>query len=88
LHGNKVIEGNEEEILKANALMKVVPPFRFTDEDYINKAKDCVQFRRSMKYDAYHVTDEEKEFPIAFSILTYKDSDQTERLLRWKRLMW
>jgi hypothetical protein len=33
-----------------------------------------------MKYDTYHVTDEEKEFPIAFSILTYKDSDQTERL--------
>ena len=79
---HKIIEGNEEEILKANVFMKVVPPFRFTDEEYINKTKDCVQFRRSMKYDTYHVTDEEKEFPIAFSILTYKDSDQTERLLR------
>jgi hypothetical protein len=50
---HKIIEGNEEEILKANALMKVVPLFRFTDEDYINKTKDCVQFRRSMKYDTY-----------------------------------
>lgn len=79
---DKIIEGNEEEILKANAFMKVVPPFRFTDEDYINKTKDCVQFRKSMKYDTYHVTDEEREFPIAFSILTYKDADQTERLLR------
>ena len=79
---HKIIEGNEDEILKANAFMKVVPPFRFTDEDYINKTKDCVHFRKSMKYDTYHVTDEEKEFPIAFSILTYKDADQTERLLR------
>ena len=78
----KILEYDKTEIDKANTYMKIHPPVRLKDEDFIKLSKDCVQFRRSMRYDTYTVTNEEVDFPIAFSILTYKDVDQTERLLR------
>ena len=78
----KIIEYDKDEIDRANAYMKVVQPVRWQSADYINKTNDCVTFRKSMRYDAFPITNEEKNFPIAFSIITYKDIDQTEKLLR------
>ncbi|XP_071130399.1 beta-1,3-galactosyl-O-glycosyl-glycoprotein beta-1,6-N-acetylglucosaminyltransferase-like [Mytilus edulis] len=78
----KIIEKDKDEIDRATALMRVSPPSRLQNGDYINATQDCVYFRKSFRYDNYPVTNEEKEFPIAFSIITYQDVDQTERLLR------
>ncbi|XP_052069225.1 beta-1,3-galactosyl-O-glycosyl-glycoprotein beta-1,6-N-acetylglucosaminyltransferase-like [Mytilus californianus] len=78
----KIIEGDEKEIAKANKYMKFNQPKRITEEEYIAKTNDCNNFFNCFGYDAYPVTEEEKEFPLAFSILTFKDADQTERLLR------
>lgn len=78
----KIIEYDKIELDKATTYMKIHPPVRLKDEDFIKLSNDCVQFRRSMRYDTYPVTSEEIDFPIAFSILTFRDVDQTERLLR------
>ncbi|CAG2192862.1 GCNT1 [Mytilus edulis] len=62
--------------------MKFNQPKRITEEEYIAETNNCNNFVNRYKYDAYTVIQEEREFPIAFSILTFKDVDQTERLLR------
>ena len=49
---------------------------------YVNLAADCRCFRAKMGYDVTSSTPEEKDFPIAFSILMYDNLEQTERLLR------
>ena len=49
---------------------------------YVNLAADCRCFRAKMGYDVVSSTPEEKDFPIAFSILMYQNLEQTERLLR------
>ena len=49
---------------------------------YANLAADCRCFRAQMGYDVASSTPKEKDFPIAFSILMYKNLEQTERLLR------
>ncbi|CAG2192861.1 GCNT1 [Mytilus edulis] len=72
----------EEEIAKANRYMKFNQPKRITEEEYIAETNNCNNFVNRFRYDAYTVIEEEREFPIAFSILTFKDVDQTERLLR------
>ncbi|XP_076075821.1 beta-1,3-galactosyl-O-glycosyl-glycoprotein beta-1,6-N-acetylglucosaminyltransferase-like [Mytilus galloprovincialis] len=78
----KIIEGDEEEIAKANRYMKFNQPKRITGEEYIAETNNCNNFVNRYQYDAYTVIEEEREFPIAFSVLTFKDVDQTERLLR------
>lgn len=78
----KIIELDQNETALANAYMKLQPAKRIQDAAFAEKAKDCANFRESLRYDSYPVSDEEKDFPLAFSIITYKDADQTERLLR------
>ena len=53
-------------------------------EDYIQlAATDCDCFRSRLGYyTAVDTTDEERAFPLAFSLLTYENLEQTERLLR------
>jgi len=53
-------------------------------EDYIQlAATDCDCFRSRLGYYmAVDTTDEERAFPLAFSLLTYENLEQTERLLR------
>ena len=50
--------------------------------DYINKTSDCKVFVAQRGYIMNSLTSIEASFPIAFSILMYKDIEQAERLLR------
>lgn len=52
------------------------------DSDYVIKTKDCHSFIASHGYLDHSVTEEEVEFPIAFSILMHENLEQVERLLR------
>ncbi|XP_013410416.1 beta-1,3-galactosyl-O-glycosyl-glycoprotein beta-1,6-N-acetylglucosaminyltransferase 4 [Lingula anatina] len=51
---------------------------------YIKATENCQIFRKEMGYNGMATlsTQEEKDFPLAFSIMTYKDIEQVERLLR------
>ncbi|KAJ8318660.1 hypothetical protein KUTeg_003751 [Tegillarca granosa] len=77
----KIIEGDKSEIKKAQDRQKE-KPHRISDKEFISLTKDCKTFRGSRLYDSIPVSKEELEFPLAFSILLYKEVDQAERLLR------
>ena len=52
------------------------------DENFIFDQSRCDEFIAIRGYNNYTVTDEEKDFPFAFSMLTYEHAEQFERLLR------
>jgi len=60
------------------------PESSMTTHDYIQLAStDCHCFRSQLGYfTAADTTPDERAFPIAFSLLTYENLEQTERLLR------
>ncbi|GFR63011.1 beta-1,3-galactosyl-O-glycosyl-glycoprotein beta-1,6-N-acetylglucosaminyltransferase 3-like [Elysia marginata] len=49
---------------------------------YLNATKDCAWFRWTRGYIITPLTREEAEFPVAFSLMVYKDLEMVERLLR------
>ncbi|XP_060607647.1 beta-1,3-galactosyl-O-glycosyl-glycoprotein beta-1,6-N-acetylglucosaminyltransferase-like [Ruditapes philippinarum] len=53
-----------------------------TPQNYMESTRNCSSFITDRGYITHHLTAEERNFPIAFSILMYKDVDQVERLLR------
>jgi hypothetical protein len=59
-----------------------IKPEEVTPEDYITMARDCSAFIGNRRYITHHLTEEERDFPIAYSILMYTNVEQTERLLR------
>jgi len=56
---------------------KEVPPLV-----YINKTKNCEKYIKETGYITSSLTEEEERFPIAYSILVFKDIQQVEKLLR------
>ncbi|CAL1532951.1 unnamed protein product [Lymnaea stagnalis] len=63
---------------------KIVPTVKgsLSDEDYMSLTEDCETFKKTRGYIMSSLTEEEKEFPIAYSIMTFKNSEMVERLLR------
>jgi len=55
-----------------------------TQATYVARAQNCDCFRSDLGYfvSPEDITEEERRFPIAFSLLTYENLEQTERLLR------
>ncbi|KAK3590245.1 hypothetical protein CHS0354_041319 [Potamilus streckersoni] len=76
-----IINGEHSEILHAEKLSPSHRPI-VPDTNFSVIASNCDDFKQGRGYLDYHVTKEEKEFPISFSILMYKDVEQAERLLR------
>lgn len=52
------------------------------DSNYIFEQSKCGAFRRIRGYESHKLHEFEAKFPIAFSILTYENIEQFERLLR------
>ncbi|XP_025092038.1 beta-1,3-galactosyl-O-glycosyl-glycoprotein beta-1,6-N-acetylglucosaminyltransferase 3-like [Pomacea canaliculata] len=75
----KVWQGVASEISLAKTLGSV--PATRPKNFYYKITKDCPTYRRLTGY-VEQVSEEEKAFPLAFSILLYKDVEQVERLLR------
>lgn len=72
----KIIKGDFEEIQTAKLeLLSVNYKKRhswLTEQDFINMTKDCNSFTRNRKYILYPLSQEESEFPIAYSIVVHK----------------
>jgi hypothetical protein len=78
----KIIKGDEEHIALANKVMSA-QNFSFPNDDEIRDvAKNCDKFKDAYNYKNFIASEEELDFPIAYTILTYKDAFQTEELLR------
>ncbi|KAM9361106.1 beta-1,3-galactosyl-O-glycosyl-glycoprotein beta-1,6-N-acetylglucosaminyltransferase-like [Symphorus nematophorus] len=52
------------------------------DEYYINATQDCRQFQTSRKYITFPLSQEEEDFPLAYSIVVHHKVQNFERLLR------
>ncbi|KAK6187196.1 hypothetical protein SNE40_005275 [Patella caerulea] len=75
----KIIEGDDMEINKfINRTHDNIPD----NETLTRHTMNCEAFRRIYGYDDIVNTEAEKQFPIAFNILLYKDVAQVEILLR------
>lgn len=78
---------NTQEIQNArNILDKFKSNKKFTsllnDSNFIFENNKCNLFRKIRKYDSLNIEKDELDFPIAYSILTYNNVEQFERLLR------
>ncbi|XP_069820354.1 beta-1,3-galactosyl-O-glycosyl-glycoprotein beta-1,6-N-acetylglucosaminyltransferase [Dendropsophus ebraccatus] len=82
----KILSGDIEEIQNAKLELLTVKyrkeHRRLNDNDYINMTKDCYSFTKDRKYFLYPLSKEERDFPIAYSIVVHHKIDMLERLLR------
>ncbi|KAK3565388.1 hypothetical protein QTP86_007671 [Hemibagrus guttatus] len=82
---NKIIQGDRDE-LKCAQIQTLTKSFRkitrITDEQYIKQTEDCENFRRTRKYLLFPLSEEEKAFPVAYSIVLHHKTQNFERLLR------
>ncbi|XP_074547038.1 beta-1,3-galactosyl-O-glycosyl-glycoprotein beta-1,6-N-acetylglucosaminyltransferase 4-like [Halichoeres trimaculatus] len=53
-----------------------------TDESLFNLTSDCLKFIKARGYDRVCVTDEERDFPIAYALVVNKYAWMVERLIR------
>ncbi|KAK6187397.1 hypothetical protein SNE40_005436 [Patella caerulea] len=74
----KVLQGDESEIKRVRKQRYNIP----NDQTLIDHTYNCDLFRQVYGYNNILNTEEEKQFPIAFNILLYKDVAQVEILLR------
>ena len=77
-----LFSGNAVELIKAIKFESTYKKQDVEPEKFIKQASNCTQFVADRRYVTWPVNREEAEFPIAFSILMYKDVEQFERLLR------
>jgi len=76
-----ITNGDEFELKKADLLHNVSRTV-LLPEDYIKMTQNCPHFVLERGYITDYLTDLERDFPIAFSLLMFKDVEQAERLLR------
>ncbi|XP_071339163.1 beta-1,3-galactosyl-O-glycosyl-glycoprotein beta-1,6-N-acetylglucosaminyltransferase-like [Trachinotus anak] len=76
----------EREALEEAKLLSITRDFResvhIPDEYYINATQDCREFQLSRKYLTIPLSQEEEDFPLAYSIVVHHKVDNFERLLR------
>ncbi|KAK7088332.1 hypothetical protein V1264_022261 [Littorina saxatilis] len=76
-------EGNVKEINKGKFDKRNKPGSvtRKTLPDYQNATNNCTHYRQSGGFELASLSQPEMSFPLAFSIVVYRDADQVERLL-------
>lgn len=74
------LEGDQEKIKQALVLQQsFIYPF-ISDDKFVLLTQDCDRYKNLRGY-LTNSSKEEMEFPIAFSMLLYKEAEQAERLL-------
>ncbi|XP_041112061.1 beta-1,3-galactosyl-O-glycosyl-glycoprotein beta-1,6-N-acetylglucosaminyltransferase-like [Polyodon spathula] len=82
----RIIEGNADEIEQAK-LQVITVNYKNkhrpkNDQYYIDLTRNCGDFTKVCKYLTFPLSEEEKEFPIAYSLVVHHKIDTFERLLR------
>ena len=78
----RLFQNDRTEIAAAEKYQKEHPKVVVSDENYSLHATNCNKFKKERRYIVDSISQEEYEFPIAFSIVMFKEVEQTERLLR------
>jgi hypothetical protein len=76
---DKLVAGDKDaiEVAKETKSYNII-----SDETYVTLTKNCQIFTKTRGYVMHPLSVEETNFPLAYSILMYKDVCQAERLLR------
>ncbi|XP_070204316.1 N-acetyllactosaminide beta-1,6-N-acetylglucosaminyl-transferase-like [Littorina saxatilis] len=74
--------GNPAEQERAERLQFQRPRCQKSLEDFLRVTENCTDYVHNGGFMAASVSEEERAFPLAFSILVYKHPEQVERLLR------
>lgn len=78
-----IIDGNTVELMKAEkSLEEDDKKLAICAERYIDLATNCSEFVANRGYVESSLTETEETFGIAFSLIMYRDVEQSERLLR------
>ncbi|PVD27137.1 hypothetical protein C0Q70_12289 [Pomacea canaliculata] len=77
----KVFAGDKEELTRSKQVHKDLPALP-TEKDITRLAKNCSNFVRVYGFIMNFLTEEERNFPIAYSILVFKDAHQVTQLLQ------
>ncbi|KAH9514865.1 Beta-1,3-galactosyl-O-glycosyl-glycoprotein beta-1,6-N-acetylglucosaminyltransferase [Bulinus truncatus] len=78
----KLFSGDHDEIVHAQNYVKTMNTTMFSEQFYLNLTTNCELFQKQRGYIMCPLTSEEEDFPIAFTMLAYKDVEMVERLLR------
>lgn len=80
-----ILQGEREAVEQAK-LLTITKDFRksvqIPDEYYINATQDCRKFKLNRKYLTLSLSEEEEDFPLAYSIVVHHKVQNFERLLR------
>ncbi|XP_064642861.1 beta-1,3-galactosyl-O-glycosyl-glycoprotein beta-1,6-N-acetylglucosaminyltransferase 3-like isoform X1 [Lineus longissimus] len=69
-------------VQRATEFIKTHHRHMISNSQYSDLTKDCATFQKERGYVMGSMTSEEEDYPIAYSIVMYKDVEQVERLLR------
>ncbi|XP_078055933.1 beta-1,3-galactosyl-O-glycosyl-glycoprotein beta-1,6-N-acetylglucosaminyltransferase 3-like [Mustelus asterias] len=81
---SRIITGDQATVQEAllNSLDVSHQKSPLTEDHYINMTKDCAAFIKERKYLTIPLSKEERNFPIAYSIVIHERIEMFERLLR------
>ncbi|KAG8575932.1 hypothetical protein GDO81_009712 [Engystomops pustulosus] len=81
---SRIIIGDPDEVRKTQIDNLIVRNRRVlaTDRDYLQLTKDCANFKKLKKYVMFSLSKEERNYPIAYSMVIHDDIEMFERLLR------
>lgn len=79
---SSLLSGNKVSQMIAQDVMSKQPHHAESDESFISATLDCQSFKEKRSYRVEPLTDEQTSFPVAFSLLVHKSTDQVEMLLR------
>ena len=77
-----LFNNDTNEVKKAGEVLSARPKVPIYDETYLKWTENCEKFKKLRGYITIPLTEEEEQFPLAFSISMYRDVEHTERLLR------
>ncbi|KAM3867484.1 beta-1,3-galactosyl-O-glycosyl-glycoprotein beta-1,6-N-acetylglucosaminyltransferase-like [Diretmus argenteus] len=80
-----ILQGDTEAVARAK-MLRITKGFQksvhLPDEHYINATTNCRDFKLSRKYIMFPLSQEEDDFPLAYSIIVHHKVQNFERLLR------
>ena len=77
-----LFNGDIHEIIEARVRQEKWPKRTIADDVYVNAAADCSQYIMQRRFTMHPLSSEEASFPLAFSIVMFRDVELFERLLR------
>ena len=78
----ELFNGNVHEVVEARVRQAKQPKRAISDDIYVQAAAECTEYINRRRFIMQPLSSEEADFPLAFSIVMFRDVELFERLLR------